>query len=488
MTLNIHLYDLSCKTILNNTKVFCQISSILPIKQVIGKTKSVPLSNKISFDESFITNNIFMNKMEFIIFLDSVIDGCSQICKFIYCITSNSNSPKSDSKIMLENEEKGVKLSFSLTWSNNSPIQRNEVEGLDQNDPESSQYKIDDFLSFSVTTNGQHQIALIHVSSDQKTLQISCPHFSYSKSIIFQSNENASSVLIDVHKTFPSFQFFFVAIQVQKTENDKIDISFSKNSSLKQFYKRTIDNINSKHMYVPISFSLMSSTNLNDSPIICEIESIDQIFENVSIQNIYKQEIISGILKSRKLDVKLLFNGLLFTGDLSFNENLDALRLFLKHSSDGKIDMSFSAVNESGSLDDTCFFNKPLILNKTIGLSTQKYHCYAEYSMIDLSNISKKITSIIVTLTSFVGKPLSKFNSIEITLTDKNEKLITTIPITIDDDLPGFVVGIIQRNEKNWEFKYVGTSCDCKVPNLAAKSLLTSSCSIDEEVEWKDDV
>lgn len=490
--MNIHIFDLSYESSKTNAYIFCQIASSYPIKKIIGKTKSLPVSQKINWDESFNSNDVFIKKLKFNIYLQSFIKGTSLFCSFNYRVYL-SDSNQSNDQITLENAEKKLKLTFSIKRIDNLFNQQNEInESEVKNDTEidKNRYEINDFLSFAVISNKAHQIALIHVSNDQKTLQTSCPHFSYLKSIIFQSHCNTTSVLIDVHKTFPTFQFFFIAIQLQKTENEKnenesVEIEFFANSDLKRIFNKKIEGIANENIYVPIFFSFSSNTN----SAFCEILSIDQVYENKQIQNLYQQEIISEILKSKNLKVENIYKGLLFTGNLRFREDMNILKIFLKYSTKDKIDMSLNTVSESGTLEDICFFNRPIIMNKSIMISTQPYHFYVEYAMIDLSKLKNKIGSILITLTSFFGKPLSEINCIEIVLTDDKENLITSIPITIDDDLPGFVVGSIQKCEQFWELKYVGYSCDFKVPNLAAKAFLSTLCTVDDDVvEWKDDV
>lgn len=489
--MNFHIFDLSYETSNCSDSIFCQISSIYPFKKIIGKTKAVPLSKKILWNESFIYNSIFIKKVKFNIYMQSVTEGTSLICSFNYIISTSSDSNKSDEKITLENVEKKVKLTFSITKNENSFSQPKEViESNEINDTKAIQgrYKINDFISLTVTSKKLHQIALIHVSGDKKTVQISCPRFSYLKSIIFQNDNNTTSTLIDIRKTFPTFQFFFLAIQLQKADNEKetIEITFNADSDHKQIFTKKIENVNYENLYVPIFFTFNSNSN---SAFECEIESIDQLFEKTQIQKLYQKEILGSILKSKNIVVEKIYKGLLFTGNLLFREDLNILRVFLKSSTKEKIDMSFNTVSENGSLDEICFFNKPSILNRSIKISTQPYHFYVEYSMIDFTALPKKVNSIIITFTSFFGKPLSKINSIEITLADGEENIITSIPISIDNDLPGFVVGSIQKREKGWEFNYIGYSCDYKVPNLAAKAFLSTLCPADEDaVEWRDAV
>ena len=491
--MNIHIFDLSYETSNNNANIFCQIASVYPIKKIIGKTKVVQVSNKILWNESFTTNDIFMKNVKFVIYKKSDVDGILSVCDFIYQVSSSSSSNKNGNKITLENVENKIKLTFSITKMQNSIKIRDDIIESNINPSQSAsqnKYEIHDFLSFSVISKKMHQIALIHVSSDQKTVQISCPHFSYIKPIHFRSDSNATSALIDVGKTFPTFQFFFIAFHLQKSDNEKIEnesveISFYANSDFKQIFSKKINGENGENLYVPVFFTFSSNNNST----FCEINSIDKLFENTLIGNLYQKQILGNILKSKNLCVENIYNGALFTGCLQLPKDLNILQLFLKHSSNEKIDMSFNTIKEGGSLDDTCFFNRQAILNKSIKISIQQYHSYVENSIIDFSILPPKINSIMITLTSFTGSPLSKISLIEIALTDGNENLITSIPVTIDDDLSGFVVGAIQKNSKGWEFKYIGYSCDCKMPNLAAKAFLSTCCSIDDDsVEWRDDV
>lgn len=464
-----------------SSKIYCRLLAVSPISKTIGQTKSLLITNSVTWNESFQVNDDFTNQIKFILVSETIFEGENPICYFKFNI---SNSNKDQKVNCIQNKDKSIILTFSIRNYVNSPI--NSLPNLENH------YPLTNYFAFSLQTEKNHKIALVHISSDKTIVQISTSNFSFfsNQSVVFHESLNTTSVLIDLNRVFNVFPYFFIVFQpfydIQSMQNDRdsLSIIFQTGKDLTPFSEYKVQNLIPSTLYSLVYFEF----HQEGTQFSVDFDSNTQRFSSTTLHDIFIQKSINLILKSRNFETKIYQTGAFNTGRIVFPDDLTVLRIFMLDSSSEKIDLSFTLLKENGDLSDTCFFNSPQILNNSIRLSTDQYHCYDTFSIIDFSQLPRKYQAIIITLTSFYEKPLSKIGSIQIVFTNLEETVLSIFPVTILEDKPGFILGYLKLIDNHHEFHYLGIPNDSKVPNLAAKAAIPILCPIEDDIEWEIEV
>ncbi|OHS95661.1 hypothetical protein TRFO_38194 [Tritrichomonas foetus] len=478
MKLEITIIDFSQEKEIKNSKLQCQIQSTFPIETVIGKTSLVSNSDKIQWNEKFQCMNPFTRKLQFSVYSISPIDGTRLVSTFSYDLNDILNFDEIEAQSIEILGQNGEKFHFSLQRLNSNTKLLTKDVPLKNN---YSMNEISNFFNFSVLTNSTDdanlKLALAHVSKSHQFLQISSNNFCFIKHLEFNQTANEINVLFDVRKISPVWSSFYLIIQ---TSSQNASILF-RDSNFDVFGTKTMKGIQSDSLYFPLCFSFEN----ND----LKIETIDKEFSKTNFIHLF--EPLNQILQERKITIKNTLHAfspkqVFCDGCIQFPKEFTELRLFFKHGSKDNIDLSISAIKDNGAIGETCFFNKNSLYRQCVRMSTEKYHLYDSYVVFDFTKVPDNITSFVITITSFYGQPLSKFQTMEISFSDNTEKIFSKIPINLKKNFSGFNIGYIEKINDSWEFKYLGQYCDCKVPALAAKQSVSLICPIDEDVEWQE--
>ena len=481
--LSLHIHKFIPKSVISKTTIFCEIFSISPFKKLIGKTSDKQNSQIVEVDANFQTENIFINEIIIYIYISSYFKGTLCLGKFLYTISKDVfEKGNKQNPINLSNDI--GQISFSINY-----VPFNYQESVIKQIKEDV-YDDCEFLLISSFANDIHSLSFVHISDTKKYMMVSSPEFNNLQYLKFQkiTQDHSNHALLSIHKTSTIWNHFFIFLNMISPKFSRIEIKIAgKNRDFsligsKEYHFQNDDD--PTKLYCLLSFDLNSNNQIlirDMNPYKIEnIHQISQILVSKGFQDIIIPTNLPDFIMKVPPQEPYNYN------TLPIPDTLNELRIFFQNVQLEQVDFSLVSVDSKNSIDEICFFNNKFISRFAVSFSSNPYHMYDSYAVLQLNKISKNINGFILVITSFKEISLSQMNPFLIIFADETEKTIYRFPFSIESNNPGYAFGYIERNGDHWIFKHINKSYPSSTPQGVSKLALNDIYSTDEEVEWQD--
>lgn len=344
---------------------------------------------------------------------------------------------------------------------------------------------ISNFFCVSFYSKKDHVVSVLHISPNSQTAEISSMKSNFSNLMEFYSNKienlNRTTVLVYAKEILELWKSFYFLIETSDSEYF-IVISNSTNPNA-----LNILCANSSPVALPLSII---------------IESHERILINCPRMQWGRDKIPSvieshqTIIKELGLDVKYVPKRLNPYGVVDLfgpkfkaiarTENLNGLKVFLRHAQDIVIDLSITSLDVNGDLKSTYFFNMDNKLKKEAIFGTKNSSFYCSYLILFLKSLSKSVKYLVLCLTSFKGIPLSKYKNLSLMISTMEEVELMKIPLSFKGPEPGNAFAYFERDDDNkWTFEILNCPVQCTTPVAAAKTIVPKIVHIEDDVIWQ---